>query len=63
LLSGDHKRIARWRLKEAIKRTKARRPDLYEAWKKRSMSKEEAKVLAEAQAEIQAEADAKSAGI
>jgi len=52
LLSGDHKKIARWRLKEAIKRTKARRPDLYEAWVKREMSKEEAKVLAEALAEL-----------
>ncbi len=51
LLSGDHKKIARWRLKEAIKRTIARRPDLYEAWVKRGISKEEEKVLAEAKAE------------
>lgn len=28
LTSGDHKRIAEWRAKEAIKRTKERRPDL-----------------------------------
>lgn len=28
LLSGNHKKIADWRLKEAIKRTKKRRPDL-----------------------------------
>lgn len=28
LISGDHKRIAEWRTKEAIKRTKERRPDL-----------------------------------
>lgn len=28
LLSGDHKRIEAWRRKEAIKRTKNRRPDL-----------------------------------
>ncbi len=28
LLSGDHERIRRWRRKEALRRTKARRPDL-----------------------------------
>jgi len=56
LLSGDHKKIARWRLKEALKRTMARRPDLYEAWCKRTLGKEEAKILAEAQQEMQAEA-------
>ena len=30
LRSGDHKNIARWRRKQAILRTKQRRPDLYE---------------------------------
>jgi tRNA (guanine37-N1)-methyltransferase len=30
LLSGNHAEIARWRRKEAIMRTKARRPDLFE---------------------------------
>ena len=30
LLSGDHKKIAEWRLNEATKRTKERRPDLFE---------------------------------
>ena len=28
LLSGDHKKIARWRLEEAVKITKERRPDM-----------------------------------
>jgi tRNA (guanine37-N1)-methyltransferase len=28
LLSGDHERIRRWRRKEALRRTKARRPDV-----------------------------------
>ena len=28
LLSGDHKKIARWRLEESVKITKERRPDL-----------------------------------
>jgi tRNA (guanine37-N1)-methyltransferase len=29
LLSGNHAEIARWRRKESIRRTRARRPDLY----------------------------------
>lgn len=29
LLSGDHKKISRWRLEQSIERTKTRRPDLY----------------------------------
>jgi tRNA (guanine37-N1)-methyltransferase len=31
LRSGDHQRIARWRVAQAIQRTRARRPDLLEA--------------------------------
>ena len=31
LLSGDHRRIARWRSQEALKRTLARRPELLES--------------------------------
>lgn len=31
LLSGDHRRIARWRCQEALKRTLARRPELIES--------------------------------
>ena len=31
LLSGDHKKIARWRLEEAVKITRERRPDLLES--------------------------------
>ena len=34
LLSGNHRAIEEWRLQESIKRTKERRPDLYEAWVK-----------------------------
>ena len=34
LLSGDHKRIEKWRSDEAEKRTKERRPDLYNKFKK-----------------------------
>lgn len=51
LLSGDHKSIARWRLKEALKRTRARRPEMYAAWRERELSKEERRVLAEVEAE------------
>ena len=31
LLSGDHKRIERWRRVEGLRRTRERRPDLFEA--------------------------------
>ena len=32
LLSGHHKKIAEWRLEQSVKRTKERRPDLYEKY-------------------------------
>ncbi len=32
LLSGDHAKIAAWRLDQAKKRTQCRRPDLWDAW-------------------------------
>jgi tRNA (guanine37-N1)-methyltransferase len=35
LLSGDHKKIAEWRLSQRKLRTKTRRPDLWEAHKKK----------------------------
>ena len=34
LLSGNHKKIEEWRLEQSIQRTKERRPDLYEKYKK-----------------------------
>ncbi len=34
LLSGNHKLIEKWQLEESLKRTKERRPDLYEKWRK-----------------------------
>lgn len=49
LLSGNHAEIARWRRKEAIKRTRERRPDLYE--KLDLSSKEDMKLLRELQEE------------
>ena len=45
LRSGDHKNIARWRRKQAILRTKQRRPDLYEQLD--LSSKEDQKLLRE----------------
>jgi len=48
LLSGNHARIRRWRLKESLARTLKRRPDLLED---RTLSKEEAQLLAEVKAE------------
>lgn len=44
LLSGDHERIRRWRLKQALGRTLERRPDLL---KDRVMSPEEQELLAQ----------------
>ncbi len=44
LLSGDHKRIRRWRLKQALARTRKRRPDLLAH---RSLTAEEAQLLTE----------------
>ena len=42
LMSGDHKKIRRWRLEQALGRTYDRRPDLL---KGRDLSKEESKLL------------------
>ena len=44
LLSGNHEKIRRWRLKQALGRTWQRRPDLLET---RALSNEEADLLAE----------------
>ena len=44
LLSGNHEKIRKWRLRESLKRTLARRPDLLEG---REMSAEEAYIIAE----------------
>ncbi len=48
LVSGHHERVRRWRLKESLRRTMERRPELLEG---RSMSKEEGKLLGEIRAE------------
>lgn len=50
LLSGNHERIRRWRLKESLARTRKRRPDLLAH---RALSAEEAQLLAEISGEEQ----------
>lgn len=52
LLSGHHENIARYRLKEALRRTLLRRPDLLE---EKELSKEELQLLRELLIEISAE--------
>ena len=43
LLSGNHKKIAEWRLEQSKIRTKERRPDLYEKYEKEEKEREAAK--------------------
>ena len=45
LLSGDHARVARWRRKQSVLRTRERRPDLFEQL--RFESKEDKKMMKE----------------
>ena len=48
LMSGDHKRIRRWRLKQSLARTRKRRPELFAEWlAQRSLTAEETQLLAE----------------
>ncbi|MCR4880869.1 MAG: tRNA (guanosine(37)-N1)-methyltransferase TrmD [bacterium] len=47
LISGNHAEIAKWRRKEQLKRTKERRPDLYEKFVSGNLSKEDEKLIKE----------------
>lgn len=49
LRNGNHKEIAKWRLKESLRRTMERRPDMLEG---REFSKEELKLIEEIKAEV-----------
>lgn len=40
LLSGDHKKVDEWRLRQSIIRTRERRPDMYEKYKEEVIAKE-----------------------
>ena len=57
LLSGDHKAIARWRRKEAIRRTRERRPDLLA---RAALSELDRELLAEVEEEAAEKAAAKN---
>ena len=52
LVSGHHEQVRRWRLRESLRRTRDRRPDLLEG---RDLTKDEAKAMAELRAELPAE--------
>ncbi len=54
LLSGDHKKIRRWRLKQSLMRTRRRRPELFAEWLvQRSLTAEETQLLTEISGEEQ----------
>lgn len=55
LLSGHHANIEAWRLEEALRRTKARRPDLLPAWQSQDLSKRDRKIWDKVQSERQPE--------
>lgn len=48
LVSGHHEQVRKWRLRESLRRTLERRPDMLEG---RPLTKEEAKLLAEVRTE------------
>jgi len=50
LLSGDHQRVAKWRKKQALKRTYLMRPDLL---KKTELSETQKELLREIKEEIE----------
>ena len=58
LLSGDHKKVAQWRRKQALRRTRERRPDMYE--KLDLSSKADRKLLQEMEMEDHAAENAET---
>jgi tRNA (guanine37-N1)-methyltransferase len=54
LTGGNHEAVRKWRLKEALRRTLRRRPELLEG---RALTKEEARLLSEVRSEEVSEAD------
>ena len=55
LVSGHHEQVRRWRLRESLRRTRDRRPDLLE---RRELSRDEATAMAELRTEPDAEPEA-----
>jgi tRNA (guanine37-N1)-methyltransferase len=49
LTSGNHEKVRQWRRKQSLRRTRARRPDMYE--KLDLSSKQDKKLLKEMEAE------------
>ena len=54
LVSGHHEQVRRWRLRESLRRTLERRPELLDG---RTLSKDEAKAMNELRAEADAAGD------
>jgi tRNA (guanine37-N1)-methyltransferase len=54
LVSGHHEHVRRWRLRESLRRTRERRPDLLAD---RELSKDERRAMAELQAEAESPVD------
>ncbi len=52
LTSGDHEAVRRWRLRESVRRTASRRPDLLD---RRTWTAEEQRLLAEVRSDLEAE--------
>jgi tRNA (guanine37-N1)-methyltransferase len=57
LVSGHHEQVRRWRLRESLRRTMERRPELLDG---RTLSKDEAKAMNELRAEADATGDAEA---
>ena len=57
LVSGHHEQVRRWRLRESLRRTLERRPELLDG---RTLSKDEAKAMNELRAETDAAGDAEA---
>ena len=53
LVSGHHEQVRKWRLRESLRRTLERRPDLLDG---RPLTKEESKLLAEVRSDAEARA-------
>jgi len=56
LLNGNHRLIENWKLEQALRLTRERRPDLFEKFvmeKESSLSKEEKKILKKVQNEFE----------
>lgn len=47
LLSGNHKEIEKWRKKQAVLKTKDKRPDLFKKYMEKNHSREEQEILSE----------------